>query len=109
MERLCFRGMMKTVWLLATGGILCCLLAAGCRTTGVDIVQYGTYEAKEKRSEASGNTTRGMRVMLGDIELVEQTDTVSGKVGTRFGFFYSVTGSGGNDLDATITGEWGHV
>ena len=81
---------------------MCCLFTAGCGTTGVEIVEYGIYTAKESGEALSRGTARGERVVLSDVELAEQTEDVPGKLGTRFGFYYSLTGSRGNDLDATI-------
>ena len=81
---------------------MCCLFAAGCRTTGVEIIEHGIYAARQSGKEATDGTTRGERVLLRDITLLEKTTTIPGTVGTRFGFYYSLTGSRGNDLDATI-------
>ena len=81
MKRLCFRGAMKATWSLAAGGIMCCLFAAGCRTTGVEIIEHGIYAARQSGKEATDGTTRGERVLLRDITLLEKCGAPSSAVG----------------------------
>jgi len=70
--------------------------------TGIDITEYGIYKAEVLKSEASPSVAATYQT-LGSVTLIEQTDKIPAKLGTRFGFRYTINGyPNGEKVDITL-------
>ena len=59
---------------------------------GIDILEYGEFKSNSVKRKYAGNTLLGQMTVLNEIELLKQTDTIEGSIGTQFGVKYFVKG-----------------
>lgn len=59
----------------------------------IDILKYGEFKAYSVRRKDAENTSIGKMTVLKEIELLKQTNSIEGSLGTQFGVKYFVKGS----------------
>ena len=58
----------------------------------INILEYGEFKAYSVKEKYAENTLLGKMTVLKEIELLKQTDTIDGSIGTQFGVKYFVKG-----------------
>jgi len=89
---------MKPVFLaLAISTLLSSAIAQeGVSVTGADITEVGIYTARTVRKFAVPGVARGTTEGLDSFTLVQTTTNVPARIGTRFGFRYTIRGKPSN-------------
>jgi hypothetical protein len=77
--------------------VFCLLLAFGCMAQAqtvdrIEILEYGTYDAKITNVEAAPGSATGHRSDITEPVLISRTTTVSACLGVEFGLRYKILG-----------------
>ncbi len=59
----------------------------------IDIIEAGIYTVTKDRKVEEPGTATGSRVLLSNIKLAHQTNTIPGRLGVRFGFRFKIIGT----------------